>query len=252
MCARKDHAKGNFVSYLRVSTAKQGESGLGIEAQRKAVTDFLDGGRWKLLAEFVEVESGKRDDRPQLEAALTYCRLTGSTLVIAKLDRLSRDAAFLLGLQKRLQKTGLRFIAADMPEANELTIGIMAVVAQAERKMISDRTKAALAAVKARGIKVGGYREPGVLCKDGKTISKGTPKLRREHQVAGSRVRRAKAQGHARDLAPTINELRASGVESLGGIARALTERGLLTASNKHSWTPQQVSRVLAWLEAGR
>src|ERR671912_1996888 len=111
-------AEGQFVSYLRVSTDKQGRSGLGLEAQRKAVEDFLDGGRWQLLAEFVEVESGKREDRPKLAEALALCRLHGATLVIAKLDRLSRDAAFLLGLQK----AGVRFVAADMPETNELVV----------------------------------------------------------------------------------------------------------------------------------
>src|SRR4051795_2506222 len=124
-------AKGRYVSYLRVSTDRQGRSGLGLEAQRKAVEDFLNGGRWDLIDEFVEVESGKRDDRPKLTEALSLCRLHNATLVIAKLDRLSRDAAFLLGL----------FVAADMPEANELVVGIMAVVAQAERKMISQRTR---------------------------------------------------------------------------------------------------------------
>jgi DNA invertase Pin-like site-specific DNA recombinase len=140
-------AQGKFVSYLRVSTDKQGRSGLGLEAQRKAVEDFLNGGRWTLLEEFVEVESGSRDGRPKLAEGLALCRLHGATLVIAKLDRLSRDAHFLLGLQK----ANVKFVAADMPEANEMVVGIMAVVAQAERKMISARTKAALAAAKARG-----------------------------------------------------------------------------------------------------
>src|SRR3954454_23560118 len=118
-------ASGRFVAYLRVSTDRQGRSGLGLEAQRKAVEDFLNGGGWDLIAEFVEVESGKRDDRPKLAEALALCRLHNATLVIAKLDRLSRDAAFLLGLQR----AGVRFVAADMPEANELVAGIMAVVA---------------------------------------------------------------------------------------------------------------------------
>jgi DNA invertase Pin-like site-specific DNA recombinase len=144
-------AQGRFVSYLRVSTDRQGKSGLGLEAQRKAVEDFLNGGSWKLIDEFIEVESGKRDDRPKLAEALARCRLHNATLVIAKLDRLSRDAHFLLGLQK----AGVRFVAADMPEANEMVVGIMAVVAQAERKMISARTKAALAAAKARGKRLG-------------------------------------------------------------------------------------------------
>src|ERR671911_2891129 len=144
-------AEGRFVSYLRVSTAKQGHSGLGLEAQRKAVADYLNGGQWQLVTEVVEIESGKRSDRPKLEEALRLCRLHNATLVIAKLDRLSRDAHFLLGLEK----AGVRFVAADMPEANEMVVGIMAVVAQAERKMISERTRVALAAAKARGKRLG-------------------------------------------------------------------------------------------------
>src|SRR3954447_17458017 len=144
-------ARGRFISYLRVSTNRQGRSGLGLVAQRKAVDDYLNGGEWSVIAELVEVESGKRDDRPKLAEALTLCRLHNAILVIAKLDLLSRDAHFLLGLQK----AGVRFVAADMPEANELVVGIMVVVAQAERKMISARTKAALAAAKARGVRLG-------------------------------------------------------------------------------------------------
>jgi DNA invertase Pin-like site-specific DNA recombinase len=134
---------GKFVSYLRVSTKRQGESGLGLEAQRKAVN-------WQLVKELVEVESGKHDhNRPALHKALEACKVYGATLVIAKLDRLSRDAHFLLGLQK----AGVKFVAADMPEANEMVVGIMALVAQAERRMISERTKAALQAAKARGVR---------------------------------------------------------------------------------------------------
>src|SRR3954454_1904173 len=151
-----EHAmsQANFVAYYRVSTAGQGRSGLGLDAQRRAVTDFLNGGSWELLAEFVEVESGKADDRPQLEQALTTCELSGATLVVAKLDRLSRNLAFLA----KLQDSGAHFVAADMPGGNELTIHIMAAVAQAERKAISVRTKEALAAAKARGVRLGGNR----------------------------------------------------------------------------------------------
>src|SRR4051812_23673287 len=144
----------SFVAYYRVSTARQGRSGLGLEAQKKAVSDFLNGGPWQLLAEFVEIESGKTDDPPELEQALATCELSGATLVVAKLDRLSRNLAFLA----KLQDSGARFVAADMPEANELTIHIMAAVAQAERKAISTRTKEALAAAKARGVRLGGNR----------------------------------------------------------------------------------------------
>jgi DNA invertase Pin-like site-specific DNA recombinase len=143
-----------FVAYYRVSTAQQGRSGLGLEAQREAVRVFLDGSAGALAEAFTEVESGKNDDRPQLAKALDACRLTGAVLVIAKLDRLSRDAHFLLGLEK----AGVEFVAADMPNANRLTVRLMAVIAQEEREMISARTKAALAAAKARGKKLGGNR----------------------------------------------------------------------------------------------
>src|SRR6516162_8861224 len=142
---------GKFVSYLRVSTDRQGRSGLGLEAQRKAVEDYLNGGNWELLAEFVEIETGKKDDRTKLRKALHRCKVTGATLVIAKLDRLSRNFAFIAALQD----SGAKFVAADMPEANETMIQFMAVIAQHERKAISARTKAALAAAKARGQKLG-------------------------------------------------------------------------------------------------
>src|SRR5215213_8201786 len=147
-------AEGVFVAYYRVSTERQGRSGLGLLAQRKAVEDFLNGGNWRLVAEFTEIESGKLSDRPALVKAIQACRLRRAKLVIAKLDRLSRDAHFLLGLEK----AGVDFVAADMPTANQLTVGIMAMVADEERRMISKRVKEALAAAKARGVQLGGNR----------------------------------------------------------------------------------------------
>ncbi|RYC34059.1 recombinase family protein [Lichenibacterium minor] len=224
-------ANGKFVSYLRVSTAKQGASGLGMDAQRTAVTDFLNGGRWSLIAEVVEVESGKNDDRPKLAEAMALCRLHGATLVIAKLDRLSRDAHFLLGLQK----AGVRFVAADMPEANEMVVGIMAVVAQAERKMISARTKAALAAAKARGTKLGGDR--GNLAVVGAA-----------GRAKGTQVRQSKAKARAGDLAPILSSLQADGVTTLRGLAEALNAREIPTARGG-TWSAVQVQRVLATIE---
>jgi DNA invertase Pin-like site-specific DNA recombinase len=219
-------ASGKWISYLRVSTIGQGKSGLGLEAQRTSVTDFLNGGRWKLIKEFVEVESGKRADRPQLEAALAACRLHGAKLVIAKLDRLSRDAHFLLGLDK----AGVDFVAADMPNANRLTVGIMAMVAEEERRMISARTKAALAAAKARGTKLGGNR--GV-------------KPTAEMRAMSTKALQKRANDRAADVAPTIKQLQAGGATSLRAIAAALNDAGIPTARGNGVWSAVQVARVL-------
>lgn len=214
---------GSFVSYLRVSTDRQGRSGLGLEAQQKAVADYLAGGD-SLVAELVEVESGARDTRPRLAEALALCRLHNATLVIAKLDRLSRDAHFLLGLQK----AGVRFVAADMPEANELVVGIMAVVAQAERKMISARTKAALAAAKARGVRLG---KPENL------------RNQKTGQTRGRAQQGERAAKRAQDLAPVIMAIQAAGTTSQGGIAAALNARGI-PAPRGGAWSDVQVRRV--------
>jgi DNA invertase Pin-like site-specific DNA recombinase len=222
-------AKGNFVSYLRVSTKEQGASGLGIEGQRKAVLDYLDGGNWQLLAEYVEVESGAKSDRAELAAALAACRIRKATLVIAKLDRLSRDAHFLLGLEK----AGVDFVAVDMPHANRLTVGIMALVADEERRAISARTKAALAAAKARGVKLGGWQ--GTIPTD-------------ETRKASAAVVKARAKAFAADLAPLLADLEAQGVTSHNGIARALTAQGVLTSRGASAWTAAGVKRVLALL----
>ena len=145
---------GNFVAYYRVSTGRQGKSGLGLEAQRAAVREHLNGGTWQVVAEFTEIESGKNADRPKLAAALKECRLRRAKLIIAKLDRLARNVAFV----SNLMESGVEFEAVDFPQANRLTIHIMAAIAEHEAKMISDRTKAALAAAKRRGVKLGGYR----------------------------------------------------------------------------------------------
>ena len=140
-----------FVAYYRVSTERQGASGLGLEAQQKAVRDYLNGGAWELCAEHVEVESGKNADRPELAKALAACRKHKARLVIAKLDRLSRNLAFVA----TLMDAGVEFTAVDNPHANKLTVHILAAVAQHEREMISERTTDALRAAKARGVKLG-------------------------------------------------------------------------------------------------
>jgi DNA invertase Pin-like site-specific DNA recombinase len=142
---------GKFIAYFRVSTDKQGKSGLGLEAQREAVLAFLNGGKWALVAEFVEIESGKRNDRPQLSTALLACKKHKAKLVIAKLDGLSRNLAFIA----TLMDSGVEFVAVDNPHANKLTVHILAAVAQHEREMIAQRTRDALQEAKARGAKLG-------------------------------------------------------------------------------------------------
>ncbi len=221
-----ESGKTVLISYLRVSTVRQGQSGLGIEAQRAAVASFMhDHSASRLASEFVEVESGKNADRPELAKAIAACRLYGAKLVIAKLDRLSRDAHFLLGLEK----AGVDFVAADMPNANRLTVGIMAMVADEERRMISARTKAALAAAKARGTALGGNR--GKL-----------------HLIVGAGVgksvetRRANADMKARDVLPIIEEIAASGA-SLHRIAAELAARGIPTPRGG-TWTATAVRRA--------
>jgi DNA invertase Pin-like site-specific DNA recombinase len=211
---------GKWVSYLRVSTDKQGESGLGLEAQRRAVGDYLNGGKWTLAAEFVEVESGKRSDRPQLAAALAACKKHKAKLVVAKLDRLARNVAF----TAKLMESGVEFVAADMPFANKLTVHILAAVAEHEREMISSRTRDALAAAKARGVKLGG------------------PKLA-EALRNGSEANREKADQFAANTRPVIEQIRKSGITSLRGIAAALNARGVPTARGG-TWTPVQIMAI--------
>jgi len=150
--------EGKFVAYYRVSTARQGASGLGLDAQKEAVLRYLNGGGWELVAEFTEVETGKGKDalskRPVLREALAHCRKHKAKLVIAKLDRLARNVHFVSGLME----SKVPFVACDLPEANELTIHIMAAFAQHEAKRISERTKDALAQLKASGVRLGNPR----------------------------------------------------------------------------------------------
>ena len=219
-------AAGKHVVYLRVSTDRQGKSGLGIEAQRSAVADFLNGSGAKIVCEFVEVESGKNNERPQLVAAIQACRLYGARLLIAKLDRLSRDAHFLLGLEK----AGVEFVCADMPSANRLTVGILAMVAEEERRMISTRTKAALQAAKVRGTVLGGYRGYAFSAAD---------------RGSAGAARKSAAVDRAAAVAPAISAIREAGVTSLAGIAAALTERGVPTSRGKEAWSAMQVRRTL-------
>lgn len=200
-----------FVSYLRVSTQRQGHSGLGLEAQRAAVAAFLKERNAKLIGEFVEVETGKRDDRPQLAKALHRAKVTGATLVIAKLDRLSRNLRFIADLQEG----GVRFVCADMPDANELTIHLFAAIAQHERKIISERTRNAMQAAKAKGRKFGNPN--------------GARALRGLGNKAAVTTIKASADRYAQDILPVVDDIRAAGVTTLKGIADELNARGIMT-----------------------
>jgi DNA invertase Pin-like site-specific DNA recombinase len=226
-------ANGKYVTYLRVSTARQGTSGLGLEAQRAAVHAHLNGGQWKIVSELVEVESGKRSDRPQLLKALKVCRLHGAVLLIAKLDRLSRNVAFL----SNLMESGVQFTAADMPEADKTHLQMMMVFAEHEARAISARTKAALQAAKVRGTALGGRR----------VSAKRFAEISASGREASIEVRTATARVRAQDRLEAIEDIKAAGVTTLRGIAAQLNERGIPTPTEKGEWSAVQVSRVLAY-----
>jgi DNA invertase Pin-like site-specific DNA recombinase len=213
--------RGKFVAYFRVSTDRQGKSGLGLEAQREAVMNYLNGGSWTLAAEYVEVESGKHSERPQLMAALAACKKHRAKLVIAKLDRLSRNLAFIAALMD----SGVEFVAVDNPHANKLTVHILAAVAQHEREMISQRTKDALQAAKARGKRLG---NPRLAEARGKAIAAST----------------AAADAFAANVLPIIQQIQDSGISSFRGVAKALTARGVKTARGGQ-WSAAQVSDIV-------
>ena len=220
-----------IVSYLRVSTARQGRSGLGLDAQRNAIQAYANTMDANVMKEFVEVESGKDNTRPKLADALHLARVTGSVLVIAKLDRLSRNAAFLL----TLRDSGVKFIAADMPDANELTVGIMVLVAQQEREAISKRTKEALEAAKRRGTVLGNPNGAQAL----RRAAKGN--------AAGIKAIQLRANAHAEDLRPVLLDLANEGITSLGAIAKALNHRGIQTPRGG-AWFKTSVSNLITRL----
>jgi DNA invertase Pin-like site-specific DNA recombinase len=209
-----------FVAYYRVSTARQGRSGLGLEAQRAAVLTFINGNA-ELVAEFTEVESGKHADREELKKAVAACKKQKAKLVIAKLDRLSRNLAFIA----TLMESGVQFVAVDMPEANELTVHIMAVMAQDEVKQISKRTREALAAAKKRGKRLG---NPNIA----------------EVAKRGRAVLKANARRFAANVRPIIEEIMRAGATSHNAIAAKLNERNVRTARGG-VWTHVQVGAIL-------
>ncbi|MDR3798417.1 MAG: recombinase family protein [Terracidiphilus sp.] len=229
---------GKFVSYLRVSTARQGASGLGLEAQREAVSRYVNGGSWALVQEVVEVESGKRsDNRPQLAKALALCRIHRATLLVAKLDRLARNVAFI----STLMESSVDFVAVDLPQANKLTVHIMAAMAEYEASAISARTRAALAAARARGKKLGGLRGPAAEF----------AALSGKGSAAGAAVRAAKAAKRIEDLLPVMEDICAEGSASLRAIAAELNARGIGTPRpGNYKWYPVQVQRILRKIPA--
>lgn len=220
-----------LVAYYRVSTERQGRSGLGLDAQRQAVEQYARQHGARVLESVTEVESGKRDDRPELARAIMLAKVTGATLVIAKLDRLSRDAAFLL----TLKKNGTRFVAADLPNADETTVGVLAVVAQSERAATSKRTKEALAAAKRNGTKLGNPNGAAAL----RRANKGN--------AAAIAAVKARADHQAHERAEIVDHLKREGVTSLGALAAALNARGVLTPRDKQ-WHKTSVRNLLARL----
>ena len=218
-----------FVPYYRVSTARQGASGLGLEAQRAAVEAYLRTNGGKLVnGEFTEIETGtNKRKRPALAEALRQCRIFKATLLVAKLDRLSRNVGFI----SRMLESGVEFCAVDNPAANRTMIQMTSVMAEWEASAISLRTKEALAAAKARGVKLGGdrgklhlYREAG--------------------QIAGRAVRTQKAKERAADILPVVAEIKAAGAGSLRQIAAELNRRGV-PAAKGGTWSSAQVKRIL-------
>lgn len=214
-----------YIAYYRVSTERQGRSGLGLDAQRTAVALF------EPVAEYTDIESGKNNDRPELAAALAQCKEEGATLVVAKLDRLSRDAAFLLTLRATSQK----IMVADSPSMGPLEYGIKAVISEDERRNISLRTQAALKAARERGVKLG-FAAPSRL------------QGQRMASEAGVRGNIERAERHAAKVRPIIRTIQAAGAITLRDIAGQLNELGVLTARGGR-WHPSTVNSILARLE---
>jgi DNA invertase Pin-like site-specific DNA recombinase len=219
-----------LVAYYRVSTDQQGQSGLGLEAQQAAVRTYAQRTDCRIIAEYREVESGRKADRPELAKAMDHAKLAKATLVIAKLDRLSRNVAFLA----TLMDSGAEFVACDNPNATRLTLHILAAVAEDEARKGSQRTKDALAAAKARGVKLGG-RRPG--------HERMSPQSRLRAATAGATSNRLRADSYYRALAPRVNELRLSGLTQ-AAIAERFNSEGLTTQSGG-PWTQVAILRVL-------
>jgi DNA invertase Pin-like site-specific DNA recombinase len=224
-------ADGRFVVYYRVSTGKQKRSGLGLQAQRDAVEQYLNGGSHKVVAELQEIESGRHRNRPQLAEALRLCRVYNAVLLVAKQDRLSRNAAQILDM---LDRSTVPFVCVDDPNTTRLNVGIKALIAEDEAEKASVRTKAALAVARSRGKQLGGQRGDWSISS-----------VAAQGNVASGDVRSTKASQHARDLMPVLADIRQQGITSLLGIAGELNKRGIKTRRDGE-WSAIQVQRVMA------
>jgi DNA invertase Pin-like site-specific DNA recombinase len=224
----------DYAAYYRVSTERQGRSGLGLEAQRMAVQQFLIGSQGNLVAEYTEIETGRRRDRPQLQLALDLCAKRRTCLVIAKLDRLARNVAFV----SALLESRVRFVAADMPEADLSFLQMSAVFGEWEARRIGERTKAALAAAKARGALLGW----------------GNPARHSEQLVAsskGTQAIRERAARFAANVLPLVESIQRSGITTLCGVSEALNARGVRTARGGQ-WHPTTVRNLLLTSQSNR
>ncbi len=234
-----DMPASRYIAYYRVSTARQGRSGLGLDAQRDSINSYLNSTSGELIGAYTEIESGRRSDRNELARALAICRVQRCSLIIAKLDRLSRNVAFV----STLMESGVEFVACDMPAANRLTIHMLAAVAENEAQMISERTRVALAAAKRRGTRLGGFR--------------GRPATTADRAKA-SAAKTALANARALDLAGTIQGIQADGHTSYRAIARHLNAMNVPTTGSHDrrgrptghggTWSGIQVRRIIARL----
>jgi len=216
---------GKFVAYFRVSTDRQGKSGLGLDAQRERVMGYLNGGKWSLIGEYTEVESGRMNERPALANAIKLCKREKATLVVATLDRLTRDLAF--GAQL-LNDTKVKFVCADFPEASRELLQMRMVFAEWEARKIGERTKAALGELKKKGVKLGSP----------------TPMI---GSAAGTKSIVANAYAWAEKVRPQVQEaIKLSGAVTLREIATALAARQIETRRGNTEWSPSQVKNLMA------
>lgn len=222
-------ASGNFISYIRISPAQQAGNEFVFETQMKAILEYLNGGKWHLISEYIEIEDSRNCERPKLSAAVRACQTTGATLIIAQMDRLAHNATFI----RKLLDSGIDFVAVDFPQANRLTAHLLAAAAEHASRAKGEKIRAALAAIKAQGKKLGSPR------------NNLAPLHQQKGSIAGNHARIRQADVFAMRLKPVIEQYQTEGL-NLTQIARALNNANILTARGKTgTWTPQAVKNVL-------